>query len=327
MQENKINDLIFKELIKRGYSLDGNTRIWNIADSKLWYLTPKQAQGYLELLNSESYQSEFGPKEMTLIGKNIDEILRIVRNGHVNLVDLGCGDGRKAVIFIDKMKKGQKVRYCPIDISGYLVEKAIDRISKMDVDEVIKFRWNISDFENLENITPLLKWESFKKNLFLLLGNTLGNFELHELLYQIRDAMGKDDYLLLGNGIDNGNVEEDVVKFLKNSKPFYDFFKKIPEGLGLEENDFKFDIRFRNSRIEYAFILQKDRGVKFQDKEVNFKRGDQIIVGYTYHYTKDYLKKYLDIYFDDVEMIMSEDGSYTLALCKVNGPVRIYGNS
>ena len=36
----KINDLIFKELIKRGYSLEGNTRIWNIADSKLWYLTP-----------------------------------------------------------------------------------------------------------------------------------------------------------------------------------------------------------------------------------------------------------------------------------------------
>ena len=45
----KINDLIFKELIKRGYSLEGNTRVWNIADSKLWYLTPEQAQGYLDL--------------------------------------------------------------------------------------------------------------------------------------------------------------------------------------------------------------------------------------------------------------------------------------
>ena len=43
-----INDLIFKELIKRGYSLEGNTRVWNIADSKLWYLTPEQAQAYLE---------------------------------------------------------------------------------------------------------------------------------------------------------------------------------------------------------------------------------------------------------------------------------------
>ena len=46
----QINDLIFKELIKRGYSLEGKTRIWNIADSKLWYLTPEQAQFIREQL-------------------------------------------------------------------------------------------------------------------------------------------------------------------------------------------------------------------------------------------------------------------------------------
>jgi len=40
VNNSKINDLIFKELLKRGYSLEGNTRIWNLADSKLWYLTP-----------------------------------------------------------------------------------------------------------------------------------------------------------------------------------------------------------------------------------------------------------------------------------------------
>ena len=51
-----INDLIFRELIKRGYSLEGNTRVWNIADSKLWYLTPEQAQGYLDLEKDEKYQ-------------------------------------------------------------------------------------------------------------------------------------------------------------------------------------------------------------------------------------------------------------------------------
>ena len=51
-----INDLIFKELIKRGYSLKGNTRIWNISDSKLWYLKPDQAQAYLDLERSKVYQ-------------------------------------------------------------------------------------------------------------------------------------------------------------------------------------------------------------------------------------------------------------------------------
>ena len=72
----KINDLIFKELIKRGYSLEGNTRIWNIADSKLWYLTPDQAQSYLDLEDEEKYKEEVTNKELKLIDENIDEILK-----------------------------------------------------------------------------------------------------------------------------------------------------------------------------------------------------------------------------------------------------------
>ena len=71
----KINDLIFKELIKRGYSLEGNTRIWNIADSKLWYLTPKQSQAFLDLEQSTAYQKEIIQKEIDLINKNLCEIL------------------------------------------------------------------------------------------------------------------------------------------------------------------------------------------------------------------------------------------------------------
>ena len=48
----------------------------------------------------------------------------------VNIIDLGCGDGKKAVIFISHLKGKVKLRYCPIDISGYMVEKAIERIKE-----------------------------------------------------------------------------------------------------------------------------------------------------------------------------------------------------
>ena len=44
-----MESLIFKELVLRGFSLEGNTRVWNVADSKLWYLNPEQAQAYLEI--------------------------------------------------------------------------------------------------------------------------------------------------------------------------------------------------------------------------------------------------------------------------------------
>lgn len=314
-QSQQINDLIFKELIKRGYSLEGSTRIWDIADSKLWYLTPKQAQSYLDLLDSESYKSNYGPKEMTLIGDNIQEIIQSVTGEPLNLVDLGCGDGRKAKIFVEELSKENKVRYCPIDISGYMVSKAIKTISKHNIEEVVESKWNISDFENLENITPLLNQDPYKKNLFLLLGNTLGNFELHDLLYQVRSCMKSGDSLLIGNGVDNQKMEEHI-EFLYKNKNLNDFLIRIPLQLGLSRKDMEFEIRFANHRIEFCYTIKKGKEITFNEKTITFKKGDQLLVAVAYHYSKEDLIGFLNLYFDDVMTKISEDGSYALALCK-----------
>src|SRR3989344_8887774 len=199
--DNGINDLIFKELIKRGYSLEGNTRVWNIADSKLWYLTPEQAQGFLDLEQGKLYQKEVIQKEIDLVTLNMTDIMKEVGvKNPLNIIDLGCGDGKKAVLFIGNMKDKVQIRYCPIDISGYMVSKAIEQIKKLNVREIVEFQWNISDFENLENISTLLRNKEYPKNLVLLLGNTLGNFEINELLYSIKNSMKSGDYLLIGNG-------------------------------------------------------------------------------------------------------------------------------
>ena len=311
----KINDLIFKELIKRGYSLEGNTRVWNIADSKLWYLTPEQAQAFLDLERSEDYNREIIQKEIDLINKNMDKILREVGDGPLNIIDLGCGDGKKAVIFIEHLKKKTKIRYCPIDISSYMVEKAINRISKMDVDEIVKFQWNISDFENIENIANLLRRKDFKKNFFLLLGNTLGNFEINELMYEIRSAMDWDDVLLIGNGLSTKNTEA-LLKSYTN-KEVNNFLIKIPLQLGLEEKDVKFGTRFQNSRVELYYTLNRDKEVKFQNKKVNFNKGDQIIVAVSYHYKEKDFVNFMKMYFKNVKIYPYKDGSYVLALCKL----------
>jgi uncharacterized SAM-dependent methyltransferase len=314
-QGQNINDLIFRELIKRGYSQEGKTRIWNIADSKLWYLTPEQAQAYLNLLDSESYKSEFGPKEMTLIAEHISMIVETVAKEPLNLVDIGCGDGRKAKIFVKEISKKNKMRYCPIDISGYMVDKAIKAISKYNAGEIIESKWNISDFENLENITPLLNQEPYKRNLFLLLGNTLGNFELHDLLYQIRSCMKSGDYLLIGNGIENKNMEE-TIKFLKKNKLNNEFLIKIPLQLGLNKEDIELGVRFANHRIEFYYTIKKEKNITFNEKTIEFKKEDQLLVAVAYHYNKEDLKEFLNLYFANVTLKLSEDNSYALAFCK-----------
>lgn len=120
----EINDLIFKELLKRGYKLEGKTRVWNVADSKLWYLTPTQAQGFLDLSKTASYKQSIVEKEVSLIKQHMGVFVRALPQASCNIIDLGCGDGKKASLFIGELAKNMNIRYCPIDISSYMVSKA-----------------------------------------------------------------------------------------------------------------------------------------------------------------------------------------------------------
>ena len=313
-QGQQINDLIFKELIKRGYSKEGNVHIWNIADSKLWYLTPEQAQSFLDLESSEDYQKNVIQKEIDLINKNIDEFVGKIGKENLNIIDLGCGDGKKVVIFIKHFKGKVKLRYCPVDISGYMVNKAIERVRKFDIKEIVKFQWNISDFENVENVALSLRQGEFKKNLTLLLGNTLGNFEINELLYEIRSSMRGGDLLLIGNGLDNRRPE-DVLKAYDNEYLNKMLIKTLTQ-IGLDENNLKYNARFKNSRVEMYYLIKNDCEINFLDKNVKFSAGDQIVVAVSYKYTREDFVSFLNLYFDDVMVKVSEDGSYALAICK-----------
>jgi len=310
----QINDLIFKELIKRGYSLEGNTRIWNIADSKLWYLKPEQAQAFLDLEGEEEYKKTVTQQEVDLINNNTKEILNKFGDQPINIIDIGCGDGRKASMLIEKFK-GTKIRYCPIDISSYMVNKAIERVNKVNtVDEVVEFQWNISDFENITNISTLLRQGEYKKNVFLLLGNTLGNFEINELLYEIRSSMKGGDVLLIGNGLDHRKPKEILNSY--NSEHFNKFSIHPLLQLGLEKKNLEFGVRFKNSRIESFYTIKKPKEISFLGRSVKFEAGDQIIVIVSYKYNKDDFISFMNLYFDEVTVTPSENGSYALALCK-----------
>ncbi len=310
----QINDLIFRELIKRGYSLEGNTRIWNIADSKLWYLTPEQAQSYLDLEDEEEYKKKVTSKEIDLINSNAKEILEKFGNEPINIIDIGCGDGRKASMLIEKFK-GSEIRYCPIDISSYMVNKAIERVNKANtVDEVVEFQWNISDFENIKNISTLLRQGKYKKNIFLLLGNTLGNFEINELLYEIRSSMKGGDVLLIGNGLDYRKPEEILTSY--DSEYFNKFSIHPLLQLGLKKEDLKFGVRFKNSRIESFYTIKKAKEISFLGRSLKLEVGDQVVVIVSYKYNKEDFSSFMNLYFDDVTVKVSKDESYAIALCK-----------
>jgi len=310
----QVNDLVFKELLKRGYSLDGKTRVWNISESKLLYITPEQAKTFLDMEKSVEYQKSVVDKEIEILDKNMKTIEKGIGNKPFNLIDLGCGDGKKAVIFIDNFKDKTKIRYCAVDISDYMIKKAFERIENMNVNEMVEFQWNISDFDNIENISALLRSGNYKNHLLLLLGNTMGNFEFNELLYEIRSAMKPGDVLVIGNGLDNKEVDK-IVKTYRN-KPSYNFFLGLVSQLGFKEEDLDYDVRFKNSRMEAFFTVKKDMKISFLNKTIYFAKGDQIITGISYKYRKDEFSSFIRLYFDDVKVYTSNDNSYAIAVCK-----------
>jgi uncharacterized SAM-dependent methyltransferase len=309
----KINNLIFSEIIKRGYKLDGRTRVWNLSDSKLWYLTPKQSQGFLNVEENPEYKKNLTETEINLIKENLGFFLSQMKAKTYNIIDIGCGNGTKASLFIGELSKSLNIRYCPVDISSYMVKKASQTIRELKIGDVLEFSWNISDFENLDNVTSLFRDYSYKHHLMLFLGNTMSNFSHNNILETIKKSMKKGDFLLIGNGITN-DFDENLLKSYHN-KSMIDFLIQPLELVGFKKNELEYNVRFVNSRVEMYFTLLKDKTIKHLGKTIDFKKGDNFLIGISYKYTKNDFKKILSNFFRKMKIITDENQTYALAFC------------
>ena len=308
----KINDLIFRELVKRGYKLEGKTRVWDVADSKLWYLQPEQAQGYLDLENAPAYKKSVTDKETNWILKNLPYISKFLSHKEYNIVDLGCGDGKKAAIFIKNLPANLKIRYCPVDISGYMIKKAIKNVRSIKNIPIVEFNWNISDFENLPNLTSVLSESYYKHNFLLLLGDTFCNFNSDDILSNIKSSMKKDDLLLLGNNLLLNDIGKNVEPYKNNY--LNKFLLKVVEQIGLNKNDVVYGARFNIDKIEMYFDVIKNKTIKHNNKNVSFQSGDRIIVAYSHRYLFNTIKEKIEKYFKNTKYFTNTEKDYVLTL-------------
>ncbi|HOX40675.1 MAG TPA: L-histidine N(alpha)-methyltransferase [bacterium] len=309
-----INDLIFKELLKRGYHLEGKTRVWDLADSKLWYLTPRQAKGFVSLEQTKDYKASIIDKEISLIRRHLPDFLSELSSKSYNIIDLGCGDGKKAALFIEEFTKHLQIRYCPIDISAYFVNVASKEIRKLKIGDVLEFKWNISDFENLDNVLPLLRVPSFKYNFLMLFGNTMGNFDSEYILHEVKTSMTKGDVLLVGVGITDKKGDSWIKEY--KDETINKWLVQVPMLLGIQEADLEYDVRFINSRIEEFYTLKRDMDITHLDKTISFKKGDVILVAISYKYSKQKLGSIMKKHFSEVKMFTDSENTYALTLCK-----------
>ena len=94
------------------------------------------------------------------------------------------------------------------------------------------------------------------------------------------------------------------------------FLIKVIEQIGLSRGDVRYDVRFKNSRVEMFYTANKDKSVKHLNKQINFKKGDVILTAISYKYAKPELKKILGKFFSEVKIYTDPKETYALALCK-----------
>jgi len=310
----RINDLIFRELIKRGVKQVDKGRLWYLADSKLWYVTPAQAQGYLDLEQSPEYREGLIQAEIDLIGQNLDAILSQLPEQKYNLVDLGCGNGEKAAMFIERLGKKLGIRYCPVDISSYMVSKALGTVGGLDIDGIVESKENISDFENLTNVMPAFRRGGYKGSLVLLLGNTIGNFDREDILEGIYQSMQPQDFLLIGTELRNDKRIDEIVQEY-NSDLVNQFLIHLPRQVGLTEHDVEFEVEFNKDRVDLFYRIKRDKTVAHLGRKIEFKAGDRILAAISYKYTQDELRDLLEKRFE-AKLYPNQEKNYTLALCR-----------
>ena len=308
-----VQESVFRELIKRGYSKHDGTRVWDISDSKLWYMTPELVEGFLRLEQFGPYKKNILAPEISLFKAHTPHIISLLEADSFNLIDMGCGDGLKSEIFVRHLPPAVRVRYCPVDISPQLIRKAVNRIRALRSGKVREIKTFSSDFGYIGSILGVLRSNDYQKNLCLLLGSTLSTFEINGFLYQISRRMFPGDVLVIGNGIRKGRRFVDLPKY---RHPILDqWFVHIMRYLGFSDDEVSFDVRFANGRLEGLYKITTDKIIQRKGRRVAFKKGDEVVVMMQYKYYAHELQKFCEMYFRNVELFKDKREEFALVLC------------
>lgn len=302
---------VLKELIKNGYSKEHGKRVWNIAAHRLLYSTPQLAQGFLDLSRFSRYKANNIDREIALLRSHTPSFFGGSSDAF-NVVDLGCGDGFKAEVFIKSLPRSIRTRYYSIDVSLPLTHLAKTRLQQARSKQFSLEGSLIADFSIPDRAIRRLRKRGDDRTIYLLLGGTLASFEINDFLFSLSRAMKRGDIVIIGNGIRTGRRFVGVEKY--KHPLFNDWFIKLMHELGFSDGDVQYDARFANGRLELFYRVKRDKIFVCNGKRVKFHKGDEIIVAVQYKYFAHELETFAKMYFSDVRVFPDKDNEYALIL-------------
>lgn len=282
---------------------------------KLHYLGDG-ADLWVKYSNSIGY--DIREKEIELLKENSREIFSSLKQEHCNLLDIGCGDGKKAHIILSEFGVEETATgYFPLDISSRMIEFAIKENAGLLSKNRLIESFN-EDFEKA-GITPTtyyLRRRFHKNNFLLFLGTTLGNCaEANRVLINLREGMSKTDYLLVGVAMYDGVTHHSPYDVDEAYEQLWNTFEKI----GITRKDARIKSEFNKKMLQfedYAY-LEKNISIKLGGEKISFKKKQKILLDTSKRFTEEELiKLFGHSRLKITKIFTNKDRDYALVLCK-----------
>lgn len=237
--------------------------------------------------------------ESELLAENLPFIFGDLKNNNfkeLNIVDLGCGDGKPIESVFLYLKnngffKKYKIKYIPIDISQSMLDYAANYICKKFK---IETKPALLDFEKGSFPEILISSNSKKTyNYCFFLGNTLGNFSnIGRILSNFKDSLFSTDHLIIGNELSNMQAINKMVQYYKD-KTFYEFDIATLKYYGYKNSDGDYKVRWneRKRQIENYLVLKKDVEFNIANSKIKFEKNEEILLAISKKFVEEDLIK------------------------------------
>jgi L-histidine N-alpha-methyltransferase len=266
--------------------------------------------------------------EKEILQKYSGEIASLLDDGQYNIVELGCGDGVKTMLLLEKLLEQKKeFSFVPLDISKAAVDFLISNLKKEYGEIPFEVKGLVAEyFQGLS----WLSTNASEKNLVLFLGSNIGNFDksmamrfLRQLWYSLNDG----DLILIGFDLKKDldilyNAYNDSAGVTKEFN--FNVLDRINKNLG---GDFKRD-QFQHQGLynvvtgamESYLISTVAQKVTIEElgKSFDFKSWEPMHMEYSYKYQQSDIEELAEgSGFEIVNGFTDEKGYFVDSLWKV----------
>jgi len=260
------------------------------------------AHDFIQMTQNPNY---LGYKREMLLINNLVHSLRNTIYTPLHIIDLGPGDGTKALKLLNL--HGSVIQYTALDISQEMLDKTQQTIRYVRNIEKYFIR---CDWHTSSEIKKVINNHYSNTNLFLLLGNTLTNeICMEKFLSDFRNNFKynvKPVYLLIGIELMSASLPKILAEY--RCPENYRLTVRPLKIIGINPADGITDITFNKKaqRIEEWFIVSRNKEIYACGKKIILHSGNKILLSVTYKpnlpiIRKIFLKTGWDVIFQDCE--------------------------